>query len=401
MEFSYQARDEDGKLVEGRLSADSVSTAVSQLESQGWLVESINSIRKPQPESKEEQSKEEPKTPRDIPGVSLQEHYRLAIENRSVIVPALVALSGEMPRGDGRAELRQLVDSLENARSAADLNREPLMTRWLPLITAGFDHDSDSKLVGDLIAQTSREADNRTQRRRIIAYPLLALFSALIVFAMLCALLVPTFHEMMDSWGVQVPWNTRLVFFISEQMRTNLFVFLATCGLITFGVYVLLRLWTHFALTTRFFGMWTSGNSANVSAMATFTGQLAELLRINVSVPDALWLAGQASRHYYFRSAAEKLARHAHRGDRPLREAPAARTFPANLFHALEAGPGGTPNVRLLRELSTIYGDRVAQRTDWTTGTVAQMTVVLVAILTAFVVISVFMPLTTLISGLT
>ncbi len=110
--------------------------------------------------------------------------------------------------------------------------------------------------------------------------------------------------------------------------------------------------------------------------MSSLTSQLAELLSIDVSLPDALWIAGQSCRHYHFKNVAEQLARQAHDSLVPLRESPVAHNLPANVIRALEAGPGGKPNLALLRELSAMYGDRANQRVDWSTGAIAQFAIV-------------------------
>jgi type IV pilus assembly protein PilC len=152
-------------------------------------------------------------------------------------------------------------------------------------------------------------------------------------------------------------------------------------------------------MTTRLFGSAVSGNSSNVSAMSSLTGQLAELLQIGVSRPDAIWIAGHGCENYYFKKAAEQLARDAYSQDRPLSDSPAARTFPANVILALDVGDG-RPSIGLLRELSAMYAQRVYRRVDWSTGAVAQISIVLLGAIVAFLVIALFLPLVTLISGL-
>ena len=181
-------------------------------------------------------------------------------------------------------------------------------------------------------------------------------------------------------------------------LHTTRFVILV--ALIASGVYGVIRLWVHFAMTTRVLGFLTAGNSGSVSAMSSLTSQLAELLSIHVSLPDALWFAGQGCGHYHFKHVAEQLARHAYLGTQPLSESPFARNLPANVIYALQAGPDGSPNVALLHELSAMYGDRAGQRVDWSTGTMAQFSIVLIGIAVGFVVIALFSPLVSLVSGL-
>lgn len=52
---------------------------------------------------------------------SLDGYFKLAIERRGVLVPALTALTEEMPKGRGRYEMRQLIDAIQSADDASDL----------------------------------------------------------------------------------------------------------------------------------------------------------------------------------------------------------------------------------------------------------------------------------------
>jgi type IV pilus assembly protein PilC len=379
--FSYQAKSDQNQLHTGEIEAASVAEAVSQIESRGWRVDSISQITQSKPSS----------TP-------LEDHYQAAIERKSAIVPALTALTDEMPVGKAKTELRNLLRALEQAEFASDLRHSKVATRWLPLLVTGFGNESNFRQLSDLVAHASQESEHRRRRRRQLAYPLLITILSVGVVLMFCAIVVPIFDSMFTDFGLQLPYATQLVVTTSRQMQANFVLFFLVIALCIAAIYGLLRLWSHYALTTRLFGFATSGNSANVAAMSRLVRQLAELLSIGVSVPDALWIAGHQSQHYYFKQAAEQLARDAQRGK--LSQSSAAHKFPANMIHALNAGSNGQPNLALLRELSVMYSDRVLKRIDWSTGAIAQGTLVLVGLLVGFFTIALLAPLVSLISAL-
>ena len=70
------------------------------------------------------------------------------------------------------------------------------------------------------------------------------------------------------------------------------------------------------------------------------------------------------------------------------------------MIHALESGPDGGPDIALLRELSAMYGDRAAQRVDWSSGVLAQLAIVMVGLVVGYVVLALFMPLFSMVSSL-
>ncbi len=330
----------------------------------------------------------------------VEQHFLVAIERKEVLVPALAALASEMPSGHGRREIQQLVEALRDAKTSTDLRRSKVAIGWLPLLVTGFDSESSTRRLSDLISYASRESRNRSQRRRLLAYPLAVLILAFVVLAFLSVIIVPIFGDMFADFGLLLPTPTRVVIFVAEQIRFHALRFVISLLLIAATFYGLARLWTRFSLTTRLLGAFTAGNTANVSAMSILTSQLAELLNIDVSLPDALWIAGQSCQHYHFKNVAEQLARDAHGSTAPLRASQVAHNFPANVIRALEAGPGGKPHIGLLRELSALYADRANQRIDWSTGAITQFAIVSVGITVGFVVIALFSPLVSLVSSL-
>ncbi len=68
-------------------------------------------------------------------------------------------------------------------------------------------------------------------------------------------------------------------------------------------------------------------------------------------------------------------------------------------MHALGAAEG-KPSVPLIRELSHVYSDRVSARLGRRFGAATPLVVVVVGLAVAFVVISLFMPMVSLITSL-
>lgn len=387
--YFYQATRGDGQSVTGQLDADGVSQALAELESGGLSVESISLA------SLARQTRGE-----GLETSSLDGRFNAVMDRREVLLPALKALADDLPATRARYDLRQLIGQLGRAKSAAELRHSRNAVQWLPLLLTGWTSETNARRISDLVAQASRECQNRSRRRRLLAYPAVLLLIVLIVLVFLCAFIVPTFGSMFDDFGLVLPAPTRVVVFISEQIHEHAIRSAVIAALVMATVYQVVRLWLHFALGTRWLGFLIAGNSAGVSAMSIFAGRLADLLSIDVSLPDALWIAGQGCGHYHYKHVAEELAREAHRAAEPLSRTPMAHNLPPNLIHALQAGPDGGPSIPLLRELSVMYSDRVNQRVDWMSGAIAQFAIIGLGIVVAFIVIAVFLPMVSLITGL-
>lgn len=395
-QFSYQAAHKDGQNVAGSLSAESLAAAIAELESRGLTVHSIG-LASAGPDQSGFRSADEASR---AEATTLEDHFVEAVNRRETLVPALNALASEFPSGRGRREIQQLADAVQHAQTSSDLRRSKVACIWLPLLVTGFDSESSTQRFSELISYASRESRNRSNRRRLLAYPLILLVLVLVVVTFVSTIALPTFDDMFNDFGLALPSPTRTVLFVANQIRFHSVRTLIAVLAVTMVVYGCARLWAHFAITTRLLGRFTSGNTVNVSVMSSLTSQLAELLSIELSLSDALWLAGQSCQHYHFRNVAEQLARDAYDSGGSLKASPVAHNLPANVIHALEAAPGGQPNIKLLRELSAMYGDRASQRIDWSGGVLAQLAIVGVGLVVGYVVIAMFMPMIFMVSSL-
>lgn len=399
-EYIFHAVDQDGQSVSGEIVAASVAEGVASLESRGLTIQSISTAAYPNIRIVPAASTAADSVDRThAPESSLDRLFDSAIEHRDTLVPALRALASELPAGQTRHEIEQLIQNVLSVNSGVELRHSPIAIRWLPLLATGFSDDATSRRVSDLIEYASRDSQIRAEQRRLLAYPIVVMFTLWFVLSLLCLIVVPTYEKMFSDFGMNLPAPTLALVGITRQfqfhpLRTILIVVVAAAT-----VYAIVRLWTHFALTTRLFGSLIAGNSPAVGAMSSLTGQLAALLQIGVPVSDALWIAGQGCEHHYFQRAAEQLARDSYARPASLSQSGVASVFPRNMIHALELGDRPSC-VALLRELSSLYAQRVHRRVDWSTGAIAQISIVILGIAIGFIVISLLMPLLNLITAL-
>lgn len=396
LEFLYKATRSDGTSVTGEVAATTLAEAIAELESRGLSIESIRLSTA----GDAMESSAQFESPAKLQPVPLESHFVTAIERKEVLVPALTALASEMPAGRGRQEIYRLAAALRDARTSTDLRRSKIAIEWLPMLVKGFNAESSTRRLSEVISQASRESHYRSQRRRQLVYPFSVFLLALALLLFLAVAIVPTFDDMFSDFGLMLPTPTRLVMFLSNEIRFHFLRFMTLGILLATAIYAGGRIWTHYAITTQLFGVFTAGNTSSLSAMSSLTSQLAELLSINLSLPDALWIAGQSCQHYHFKNVAEQLARDAHDQTAPLSQSPVAHNFPANVIRALESGADGKPHIGLLRELSSLYGDRANRRVDWSTGAFAQFAIVIVGLTVGFVVIALFAPLLSMVTSL-
>lgn len=399
-DFAYQALTEEHVVKTGQISAVNTAEAVALLESQGLEVQMICQVGftgevGSQSESSTLHGEAESYAPMDEDEF-LRDRIAGVLEQRDTLAPALAAFAEELPAGRPRRDLRRLSTRLSAGATADDLCQSPEMTAaWIPLL--GGASLGSSNFLHDLFAEASRDTAVRTQRTRVLAYPLLVFALAMGVLILLCLIVVPTFSDIFQDFDLQLPELSNLVVAFSNELR---FHFLRVLLLLAGGiivVYVVLRLVLASGLPDRLFGSLTKGSSRQVSAMASFVRRLAETLQAGFPLPTALRLVGRASGRGWLNLEANALALALETdAKRPL-----SSKLPPTLLYALRAGPGGVPNLRLVQELAELYAERVSARYDWSTGFVPQFAILCVGFVVGMIVLGMFLPLVQLINALT
>lgn len=383
--YSFSAIASDGQRVSGQIDAPRVSDAIAELEARGLDVESIRAVV--------------PTVDHSAVRKAFYERVTQALAQRDDLIPALNAIADEIPEANAARDLRRLVDVLNGNPTAEQIMQRPDIASWLPVIVRGAAAPSTANRYERMIEEANRESENRKSLRRFLAYPLCLIFFSGLVLLFLLLTVVPVFAKMFSEFGLRLPAPTALLFLLHDQLTLFLPRTLVISAVAVLIVVVVTRVWLHFALSTSLLGMFTAGNSANVTAMARFTGSLAELLSIEAPLPEALRISGQVCKHRHFQVMAERLANQIQFDGIAINQSPIAHNFPSTMILAISSS-ASKPNIPLLRELSRMYSERARARIGWTTSFLGPISLFAVGILVGFVVIALFMPLVSLVTSL-
>ncbi len=398
-EFIYEALNEDESVTGGRISAESVSEAVVQLEAQGLQIISIQNAMLATDAA---QAADDSPADSEVSAVNDQQalRQRLAevLEQRDILAPALAAFAEELPSGRSRRELSDLVARMQSGATAEDFcSMDDRAASWLLLLGRGA---GSHRLLSDLFDEAMHENESQALWNRAFIYPTFVSLGAFGVLIFLCIAVVPTFTSIFDDFDLELPGMTSLVVTISNTILRNPVGFMFGTLAAIVGVYTLFRLIRIWGLPSRLGNKLTMGNSLQVTTMARFTRRLAEALDAGLELPTALRLAGRAEGRGSTRRLALQLADDTEQKNFDLKNLASARRFPTTVVHALQAGSGNSPSIPLLRQLAELYTTRIRDRNSWATGFIAQFVIVGVGLTVGFVVLAMFLPLVSLIEGL-
>jgi type II secretory pathway component PulF len=396
--FRYQAVNAQQQPIAGELEAQSVSQAVGRLEAEGLTVQSIG-YATPGTSVGESPFREITAPSDEMGQAELVRHMERVIERGRPLTPALHAYAAEMPAGQSRRQLDgilRIIDSGDAALAAAALQKGP--TYWIPLLSAATSSPDPGRILQEFLKESRQAEELRRQWRQTLVYPLVMLCAAAAVMIFLSIVVVPVFRDIFSEFGLKLPWLTMSVVTLASWITSGQ-ILIVIAVLVVLGLF--LRWLTGFVprVIRDFLGDWFGTPLGRWTAIARFYQFLADLLEAELEPAQALLLAGFATGSPRLKRAAWRMAGEMSAGGEVLQQ-PYERTRTITALHALRSDLPLVSRVRLLREVSRGHAERASVLLSWTRGIIEPLSLLFIGLLVACVVVALFLPLFSLIQGL-
>ncbi len=395
MEFSYEASTAEGQAVAGQIEASSLADAIARLAADGLSVRSIKQLS-PTGASVNEQLMEEQ---------FAEERLQQTLQQKEALVPRLEAFADELPPSRWRQQLVSLTAAIKRG-----VPSEQLVARypeWAPLLASGVSSAPGHDAVGDLMIRLTDHHDSRMRLWKAVTYPLALLAMAFAVLVAIGWTVMPMFEEIFSDFGLRLPAPTQLLVWFSQQLNDHALRFWLVIAFCVGVVAFLAWLWIEGIFTRSARPL--AGQRA--VELAAFTGRLAAELEAGVSLDRALRILGRGHASYRGRLANTLLH------NLLTQTEPEPGLLPPNVAYAMgfNGVAAGTqhledsahavattrsPNAAMLRQLSQLYCHHQWDRDERWYAVLSAFAVILVGMMVGYIVIALFMPLVSLVSGL-
>lgn len=391
--YRYQALNANDQLSSGEITADNFATALEQLAAKGLVVQSLVDL------TVAEQT--QPVAANAEDEAAWQQQLVLLLQSGRELLPPLKAFAEELSHGRHRRQLELLISTLERGNitaAEATATLRALPGYWIPLLSAA----TVSRDPGRILREFLRESEQAEELRRLwwqaSAYPLILFGLAAGVLVALSFLVIPIFRNIFSGFGIRVPMPTYLVLTIAEWITSGrLLIAIVVVAALAFGLYRGLR-WLSPPVREWWadrFATWI-GHS---TAIARFTQFTADLLEAEISPGHALRLAGLAAGNGSIQRAAARVAAGLVAATEEARDKN-RRLLTRTVHYALVTSTANASRVRLLREISASYTERMRWWLSWTRGFVEPLAILVVGLIVGSVACALFFPLINLLHAL-
>ena len=310
---------------------------------------------------------------------------------------ALRRLCQEMRRGQLRDELQTLEADLAKGVPMADaLKPRQLPELYKRMIVVGVKSGDLPGALTMLADYFQRQNDVWTRLKSMMTYPLIVMFAAFLISTMIAVLwtcvIGPNFRGIFANMGVKMPWATLFAF----HTLNTIWIFPAALGIIFFGVLSVVFLP---GLRGKFLWRLPAFKEATVSRIAS---SLVLLMKNGVPLPDAVGLVEQLETSSAAAADLQQWQRKLAAGAAKFTEVAAVNRLVPPLFVWVVAS-AGEDLVAGFNRAAEIYHSRAIYRTEVALFSVlplASLFLGAIVISQAFLVLSMFLPMISMVNAL-
>lgn len=393
--FEYAVRDRGGKVVTGRMDADSEAAVAGKLRGMGYAPISISTTN--------QGLKRELKLPSFGKRVKLKDLAIFARQFATMINSGLSMLRGlsilEEQTENGQlatviAEVRLAVEQGQSLSSAMSQHLEvfpPLMVNMTRAGEVGGFLDAVLLQVADSF---EAEVKLRGKIKAAMTYPVAVLIMAVGMTIGMLIFVVPTFETLFSQLGGQLPAPTLILVMMSKLLKFTIVP-------IIIAVAVGLVWWRRVKDTPRVRGIVDPmklklpvfGGLFQKIALARFTGNLGTMVRSGVPMLQALDIVADTSGNVVIASAVRDVQASVRRGESlaaPLAEHP---VFPSMVVQMLAVGEDTGALDTMLAKISEFYRSEVEATTDSLTSLIEPIMIAILGGIVGSMIVALYLPI--------
>jgi len=419
--YTYVALDARGQEATGVIEANTQNDAVGQLRQAGYFPKSIAEEGKGKAAKVQKAAATKSVANKQI-NISIPFLERKTVKGKTLMIftrqlatlidaglPLLRGLT-VLAKQEPDPVLRKVIVSLAEAVQGGGTFSESLAGHpkifnklYVNMVKAG-------ELGGVLELVLLRLAEFQEKAQKIknkvvsaMFYPAIVLVIAIAIMAFLLVFIVPKFQAIFDDMlgGKPLPALTQFVIATSNGVKDNIL-------LIIVGIIVLAVLYTILSKTTKGAAILDSlkmkaplfGDLTRKSAISRFSRTLGTLVTSGVPILQALNITRETAGNVVIANAIMKVHDSVKEGESIVQPLEASGVFPPMVISMIDVGEETGQLPEMLLKVAEVYDDEVDNAVAGLTSLLEPIMIVFLALVVGTIVIALFMPLISIISGM-
>lgn len=388
--YNYKAMDRNGKSKKGTVEAASEDKAKERLKSEGFIIQEIK-------EHGAATGKKRGKKVKDKDLAVFCKQFNSVLNAGVTIITALEMMAEQMDNKTLQVALRETQSYVQKGGTLADafkLNPKVFPPILINMVAAG-EMSGNLEIAFERLTTHFENANKlKSKVKGAMTYPIVILCVVIAVVVVLLVGVIPTFSEMFEDMGTELPKATQMLVNLSEFLKTKGWLVALVVAGIIFGIKQFKKteagslLFAKMALKMPLFG-----NLTIKSAAATFSRTLSTLMAAGIPLIDAIEQVAKMMNNRIIRDGLLDAKVQVSKGvplSKPIRD---MEMFPPMLAQMTKIGEE-TGNIEdMMEKVADYYEMEVNAATDALTAMMEPMIIVLMAVVVGGIVMAIYSPM--------
>jgi type IV pilus assembly protein PilC len=394
--FEYAVRDRGGKIITGKIDADSPASVATKLKSMGYAPVKISEV-------KNTGLQMDLKLPSLGSKVKLKElavfsrQFATMINSGLSLLRALTILEEQQPNKTFAAVLTELRLDVESGNSlSGSMTRHPdiFPPLMINMIKAGEVGGFLDKVLVQIADNYEAEVKLRGRVKSAMTYPVAVLVMAVLLTIAMLLFIVPTFASLFSSLGGSLPAPTQILVNLSNFLKVA-FVPLIVLSIVGLVVWTRVK---HKPAVREFIDPLklkapVFGNLFRKIALARFCRNLGTMLSSGVPILQSLDIVADTSGNVVVAHAVRDIQESVRNGESLTEPLSQHSVFPPMVVQMLSVGEDTGALDTMLHKISDFYDQEVESTTDQLTALIEPIMIAILGGLVGSMIIALYMPI--------
>lgn len=389
--FSYSTRTSEGKIITGSLEADTKEKALEYLHSQGSVILSLNE------EKAKKAAKKHSGKVKTGELVIFSRQLTTLIESGIPVVNALDILVEQVTNPYFKQVLSTVVKDIRGGTPfAASLAKHPKVFTeiYVSMVEAAETSGNLPKILDRLSMYLEKMAAIRKKVISALVYPAVVIVMITSMTSFLLLKIVPTFKDLYDSLGADLPIPTQILIGISDMLQKNLLllIIIIVVTIVVGRKYISTpagkKKYHRLLLKLPIFG-----DIFRKVSIAKFSRTFATLVRSSVPVTTSLEIVGKTSGNKIIEEAVIGAKKSIQEGvpiSKPLEE---SGIFPPMVVKMIAVGEKSGKLEQMLMKIAQFYEEQTDAVISGLASLIEPILIVCLGVVVGFIVIAMFLPI--------
>jgi len=390
--YQYTAKDQNGQTISGILEGASENEVAEVLHKKNLIVFSIEATKKKTVKGSDKDGKVKLD---DL--VVFSRQLATLIDAGVPLVQTLAILGDQIESKNLRDVVFKMRQEIEAGTSFSDtVAKHPgvFSEIFINMTRAGEASGMLDEVLDRLATYFERSASLSRKIRSSLVYPAVVVTMAILITIFLLVKVVPTFKNIFDSLGGELPLPTQLLIGISNLLKKY---FLLTSGFFFAAVFILKK----YINTTRGRFQYDSlklklpvlGTLFRKVALARFSRTFSTLVKSGVAIINALDIVARTSGNKVLEETVINSRNAVRNGESFSKNLATSKVFPTMVCRMINIGEQTGQLESMLSKIADFYDEQVDAAISGLTSMIEPMVIAFLGVIIGGIVISLFLPI--------